>query len=214
MTTPIATRGDVYRFGLPRGLLGTAGREVASSAAATDVLELDGHGFETDDEVVVRHVEGGSLPAPLAAGTTYYVIRVSDSAFKLATTAGGSAIDLTSAGDRMIVATKLPFDEVLEFYTQWVYDQLPAHLVPLPSPVPIVPRMIVAQLASKALLRLSGQASVAMTEAELDARAQVKRWVEGQPLRDVRATSSANLAVVDTMSGSVDRRGWGSGTLP
>lgn len=41
---------------------------------------------------------GGALPAPLVAGTTYYVRRQSSSAIKVATVPSGTAIDLTSQG--------------------------------------------------------------------------------------------------------------------
>jgi PKD repeat protein len=40
----------------------------------------------------------GDLPAPLSAGTTYYLANVAGSNFQLAATRGGGAIDLTSTG--------------------------------------------------------------------------------------------------------------------
>lgn len=52
--------------------------------------------FETDDPV--EFTTTGTLPAPLVAGTTYYVRDVSGGAFKLATAAGGAVLDITSAG--------------------------------------------------------------------------------------------------------------------
>lgn len=209
-----ATRRDVYRYGLPRGTLGSDARLVASALAATDLVVLDGHGFETDDEIVVRAEEGGSLPTPLVTGTTYYAIRVSESAFQVAATAGGAAIDLTSDAVSMFVAGALPFDEILELYSRFVDPFIPAHLVPLEAPIPVVIVATVAELAAKKLLHLSGQTSVAVNEAELAAKAQLERWAKGVPLRDPRATASANLAVTSTMGSATDPRGWGSGTLP
>jgi hypothetical protein len=211
--TAYATRRDVYRYGLPRGTLGSPARLVAASRASTDVLELDGHGFEDDDELLLRATDGGTLSAPLVAGTTYDAIRLTDSTFKLSATAGGAAINLTSDGVSMLVAIALPFDEVLEFYSRWVDDLLPAHLVPLSAPVPVTVVATVAELAAKKLLQLAGHASVTVNEAELAAKARLERWAKGLPLRDTTATASANLAVSEA-AGASDPRGWGSGSLP
>jgi phage tail-like protein len=52
--------------------------------------------FETDDPV--EFTTTGVLPAPLVAGTMYYVRDVSGTTFKLSATAGGAVLDITSAG--------------------------------------------------------------------------------------------------------------------
>jgi hypothetical protein len=54
-----------------------------------------------------------------------------------------------------------------------------------------------------------------MTEAELAAKAQLERWAKGVPLRDARATASANLAYSEAAP-SVGPRNWAppGGTLP
>ncbi len=212
--TAYATRRDVFRYGLARGTIAGEGRLVASSVASTNILELEGHGFETDDEVLVRAIEGGTLSAPLVAGTTYYVIRLTDSTFQLAATAAGSAIDLTTNGVTMLVSIALPFAEILEFYSRFVDAFLPAHLVPLEAPYPVTVVALVAELAAKRLQLIAGVSSVAMTETELAAKAQLERWAKGIPLRDSAATASANLAVTSTLGDTADPRGWGSGTLP
>lgn len=212
--TAYATRRDVYRYGLPRGTLGARARLVASSVASTDTLELEDHGFETDDALVVRATEGGTLSSPLVSGTTYYVIRLSDSTFKLAAAAAGSAINLSTDGVSMLVAPELPFDEVLEFYSRFVDAFCPAHLVPFTAPVPVVVVATVAELAAKKLQALSGVTSASVSEAEIAAKAQLERWAKGIPLRDVAATASANLAVRSSLDSTSDPRGWGSGTLP
>lgn len=212
--TAYATRKDVYRYGLARGALGNPGRLVAGSTASTDLLELQEHGFETDDTVTVRALEGGTLSAPLVAGTTYYVIRVSGSTFKLSATAAGSAINLSTDGVSMMVSTDLPFDDVLEFYSRFVDGFLPAHLVPLKSPYPVTVVALVAELSARKLQQLSGVESASVEKTELAAKAQLERWAKGLPLRDTRATASANLAVTSTLGSTSDPRGWGSGTLP
>ncbi len=213
--TAYATRRDVYRYGLARGTLGSQARIVASCIASTDILTLDGHGFETDDPVLVRAEDGGTLSAPLVAGTQYYAIRVTDTTFKLAATAGGAAINITTDGVGVIVSIPLPFDEVLEYYSRFVDAFLPAHTTPLTAPYPVTVVAIVAELAAKKLQLLAGQASVSMTETEVAAKAQLERWAKGLPLRDHAATTApSNLAVATTAGRAADARGWGSGTLP
>lgn len=214
-----ATRRDVYRFGLPRGTLGGQGRLVASSTASTDLLELEDHGFEIDDELLVRAVAGGTLSTPLSETTTYYAIPITASTFKLAETAGGAAINLTSDGVSMLVSIALPFDEILEFYSRFVDAFLPAHLVPLEADddgaYPTFVTAIVAELAAKKLQLLSGVTSVSVSEAEVAAKAQLERWAKGIPLRDSRATAPANLAITASSSSSgSDPRGWGTDTIP
>lgn len=211
--TAYATRRDVYKYGLPRGLLASSARLVESAVAATDVFTLDAHGFETGDAVVVRAEEGGSLPSPLVAGVTYFAIRESDSTFKLSATDGGAAINLTTSGTSVYVANDLPVDDVLEFYSRWVDDNIP-HVAPLESPYPVVIVATVAELAAKKLLTLAGHASVNVSEFEEVAQRRLERWARGLPIRDANVTASANKAVVSSVSATgVDTRGWGSGAL-
>ena len=211
--TAYATRADLYRYGLPRGLLANPARLCASAEDTTDVFALDGHGFETGDLLLFRAEEGGTLPAPLAEGATYYAIRLSESTFKVSATLGGAAVNLTTDAVSALVAVALPVDEVLEFYSRFADAFLPAHLVPLPAPYPITVTALVAELAAKKLLLISGQTSASMTEIELGAKAQLERWALGIPLRDGRATASANLAVSE--GSTADPRKWGvGGTLP
>jgi hypothetical protein len=204
-----ATRADLYRYGLPRGLLANPGRRCASVLSSSDTFELDGHGFETDVELVFRVEGSGSLPSPIISGTTYYAIRVSDSLFKVAATSSGAAIDLTTNGTSVYVATPLPVDETIERYSRFADRCLPAHAVPLTVPVPVEIRALVAELAAKKLLLIRGQSSESMNEMEVGALAQFKRIGAGLPLRDATATRSTNLSYSESVpSGS---RG---GTLP
>jgi hypothetical protein len=211
--TAYATRADVYKYGLPRGMLANPGRLCASVLAATNAFELDGHGLETDDPFLARVEAGGTLPAPLVAGTTYYAIRVNEQFFKAAAAPAGAVIDLTTDGVVVVIASPLPFDEVLEFYSRFVDPFIPAHAVPLASPYPVTVTAIVAELTAKKLLLIAGQSSQSMSEAELSAKAQLERWATGIPLRDARATASTNLAYSGVASSEI--RDWGpGGTLP
>lgn len=65
--------------------------------ATTNVLTVQGRTF-ADGDVVRLSNSGGELPAGLALNTDYYVRDASGSTLKLALTAGGTAIDITSTG--------------------------------------------------------------------------------------------------------------------
>lgn len=75
---------------------------VFTAVAATDICStIAAHGMSTGWVVQVSNA-GGALPAGLAAVTNYWVIRVDDLNFKLATSyanaIAGTAIDLTTNG--------------------------------------------------------------------------------------------------------------------
>lgn len=208
------SRSDVAKR-LPPGALPSAAGLVASCLAGTNAITYDGHGLETDDPVTVRAYEGGTLSAPLVAGTTYYAVRLTNATFKLAATAGGAAIDITSDGVSMVVVRDPNFEEIIEFYSRWADGFFPAHLVPFASPVPVLVKGIVADLAAKRLLNIAGQDSAVLNTAELAAKAQLERFLtNAMPIRDVTATASANRAITSTLASIADPRGWGSGSLP
>lgn len=209
MGTAYATRRDVYTYGLPRGLMANGARVCASALASTGLFVLDLHGFEDGDAVTFGALEAGALPAPIVAGTTYYVLRESDNAFRVAAAAGDPPVTLTSDGVGVRVAMDLPFDEILEFYSRFVDSFLIGHQVPLTEPIPVTIKGLVAELTAQRLLRISNQKSESMDQVELAAKAQLERFAKGVVTRDPVATPSANLAVVG--KGSTDTRGWGSG---
>lgn len=70
------------------------------TAATTDICTKASHGFQTGDRVRVS--SSTTLPAGLAAATTYYVIYLSSSTFKLASTdalaTAGTAVDISDTG--------------------------------------------------------------------------------------------------------------------
>ncbi len=211
------SRADVNKR-LPLGSITSPAGIVASVSATTNVIEFDGHGLETDDEVTVRAIEGGSLPSPLAAGTTYYAIRLTNATLKLASAAAGAAIDLTTAGDEMFIAREPSFDDDIEFVSRWADGLLPGHLVPLESPIHPLVKGVVADIVAKRVLNANGKESAVVTAAELAGKAILERYAAGLPLRGAAVTSSANLAVTVTLAAAADPRGWfgteGSGTLP
>lgn len=63
---------------------------------ATDIFTASTHGLNDGDIVFVR--SAGTLPSGLTADTAYYVRDKTTNTFKLSATAGGSAIDISTAG--------------------------------------------------------------------------------------------------------------------
>ena len=68
--------------------------------ASSNVITLGTHWFQTGDQVV--YVSGGTDINPLISNTVYYVIRISSTSIKLATSSGnaaaGTAVDITTTG--------------------------------------------------------------------------------------------------------------------
>ena len=64
---------------------------------ATDILTLKGDSPTNGDTFRISN-SGGLIPGGLATETDYYVVNATGSTCKLSLTAGGSAIDITSAG--------------------------------------------------------------------------------------------------------------------
>lgn len=64
--------------------------------ASTDLLTCYEHGAKDADQVLLTTT--GTLPAPLATATRYFIVQRSDIAFGLASTPGGAQINLTDAG--------------------------------------------------------------------------------------------------------------------
>jgi hypothetical protein len=71
-----------------------------TAVAGTDIITSDAHGFTlTDESVVFWDLGAGSvLPTGITEGTRYFVRDISGDTFKIAATAGGAAIDLTTDG--------------------------------------------------------------------------------------------------------------------
>lgn len=206
------TRGDVNDW-ISTGEIAGRAHLVAESLASTNALTLDGHGLETDDPVKVRAVEGGNLPAPLAAGTLYYAVRLTNATFSLAAAPAGGAIDLTTDGASVVVSREPKYDKVIEFWSRWADGFLPAHALPLTTSVHPLIRGIVAKLAAYDLMGLEGKDSARALAARDTAQKALERYAAGLPLRGAPVTASTNLAVVARVA--TDPRGWGSGgTIP
>jgi hypothetical protein len=218
---------DLYRLGgLPRGVLAEQARPVASVDLTANTLELADHGLSLDDPVQLTVEAGGTLPQPLAAGTTYYAKPVAgrQDLLQLATGAGGSAVNITVAG---VGAFSVLFDdsaaksEAARRYGSSQVDQYcVAHGVPFERNADgDYPSQVVAYSAKLAVLelcRLAGTIPPHIETAAMGVLADLSKWqVNGVPFRRATTTPATNLAIRGTSTGS-DPRGWaplGSGVL-
>jgi hypothetical protein len=64
--------------------------------ASTDTITATAHGLSDGD--LIRFESTGTLPAGLSTGTDYYVRDAATNTFKVSTTLGGSAVNITDAG--------------------------------------------------------------------------------------------------------------------
>lgn len=199
---------DLYDHGLPRGAVPNPGRLAASALAGTNAITLDAHGFEAGDPIELRAEAGGSLPTPLAEGVTYYVVPLSGSAFSLATSEGGPAIDLTVNGSNVVVIDSLDvkIDKAIEWASRLLDDMLPAHVVPLTAPYPPIVVMTTAELAAAKVVGHGGAVSATLTKIADDARKRLERWGAGVPIRGENRPPAANLATFAAQPS--DARGW------
>lgn len=77
---------------------GGAAIDITTAGSGVVLYQLFGHGYS--DNQAVTLTTSGTLPAPLATATTYYMRDVGTNVyfFKLAATAGGAAINITTTG--------------------------------------------------------------------------------------------------------------------
>jgi hypothetical protein len=217
-----ALRSDVFKHGLARGSLGNPGRLVSSAVSGQTTVELQEHGFETNDAIIFRPTDAGVLPSPLVVGIPYYAIRQTSNEFQVSATPNGAPISFTTSAVSVLVGIDLPYDDVLQFYSRFVDGFLPAHLVPLPTDAnglyPITVVGIVASLTARKLQIIAGQISESMAQAEIAAKAQLERWAAGLPVREavkpVPANLSVNASLGTNADAKLDPRGWGSSILP
>jgi hypothetical protein len=196
------TPADVYSYGLPRGALRNPGRPATANAAA-GALALDVHGFALNDSVTLRPEAGGQLPAPLVEGVNYFAIPIDESHFQLAATADGSAIALTTDGSRIVVIAPLNFQAAIDRGASLIDDQLPAHVVPLVAPYPLIIVVTNAEIAGGQLLAMSGSESVSLGDIIDAAMTRIKRWGTGVPLRGANTAQQRPAGVAVSSIGGV-----------
>ena len=199
------TQSDV-EFRCPPEQLPRPARLVSVSVS-TDACTLDGHGIADESPISFRAESGGSLPAPLSAGTTYYAIRLTGATFQISTTAGGDAIDLTTAGESVLVVKEIPWDQAITWASAMIDDSLVGSAPPLTSPYPQIVTEVAAELAAEWLRQWAGVRSAQLAERISWAQTRLDRWSKGVPIRGTNAPESGNTAVRTSFS-AVDVRGW------
>jgi len=65
---------------------------------SNDQLFSVGHGLADGDRVQLFNVFSEALPTGLTEGTVYFVVSSATNSFKVSTTSGGSAVDITAVG--------------------------------------------------------------------------------------------------------------------
>jgi hypothetical protein len=77
--------------------------------AAGDTITAPAHGLATDQRVFVLACPGAVLPTGLAENTAYFVLAsgLTTDVFKLSTTSGGAAVNITAAGASFFIPYKV-----------------------------------------------------------------------------------------------------------
>lgn len=199
---------DVTAF-LPAGGLPNPAR-VATGSSSGGYLECEGHGLALNAAVTVRAEVGGSLPAPLVDGPTYYAIPLTSARFELAASPNGSAIALSTDGSNFVFASPLPVEAWIEWGARQVDSFLPIHVIPLvSSPYPEIVVTANAELAAMRGLQATAGADIDLG-ARIDAiGARITRWAKGVPIRGTaqQAQQPSTLAVTSSV-GAYDPRHW------
>jgi len=84
------------------GWLSTIKRAFTVADLTNDLLVSPAHGFANDDRVVVDAEFVGTIPTGLTAGTVYFVVSAGTDDFKVSTTQGGGAVNITAVGNGIV----------------------------------------------------------------------------------------------------------------
>jgi hypothetical protein len=184
-------------------------RRICDVDTTNDRFSIAQHGLALDQVVELVEDPGGTLPSPLAKATAYYAIPVasSESLLQLAASAGGAAIDLTTAGTGtfgLFVPIASTISASLEYVSRKIDRYLIAHEVQLTAPYPVEIVGICAKLAARELLSRLGRSSDAVSEAAELAARELPHFARGVSLRDSTATASAN----ESEAWGEDDRSW------
>lgn len=81
---------------------------VLGTATTADLITAPAHGFATDQRIYVLACPGALLPVGLSENTAYFILAsgLTTDAFKLSTTSGGAAVDVTAAGAAFFMSYK------------------------------------------------------------------------------------------------------------
>ena len=113
-----------------------------TAATDTDLITAANHPYSDGDVIRLQNSQnasGGALPAPLAVDTDYYVRDVSGDGLKLATSSGGSAIDITDTGTGTHFLGEVPETSrvaIMEFAKMLAEIREPVVLGTIKTPIP------------------------------------------------------------------------------
>lgn len=208
MSDPVyCTDADLYANGLPRGAVPNPGRTLAG--VASGVCSLDVHGFSAGDLVSFRAL-GGALPSPLVEGVTYFANPLTEASFAVRAVDVGPDLTVADNAQDPAIVVFTPLAAIFAAARAWasriVDDMLPAHVAPIPDPVPEIIRMTTSELAVGKVLQQQGAASKSLSDIVASAQKRLERWATGVPLRGADAPTPALLAVAGAVSR--DARGW------
>lgn len=74
------------------------GFATVDTTLTNDQFLSPGHGLSNTDRVMLFNVLGTTLPTGVSEGTVYFVVNAATDTFKVSTTSGGAAVDLTAVG--------------------------------------------------------------------------------------------------------------------
>ncbi|TFG82894.1 MAG: hypothetical protein E4H20_06730, partial [Spirochaetales bacterium] len=80
-----------------------AGKAISSVDVGTNTLTSAGHGFAIDTQV---YFSATSLPGGILSNATYYVVYQTANDFRVSTTLGGAAVDVTTGGTEVFVSAE------------------------------------------------------------------------------------------------------------
>ncbi|MBA2740962.1 MAG: hypothetical protein H0U46_03015 [Actinobacteria bacterium] len=209
----LCTEGDLLAYGVVPGSIPNPGRLCASVLAATDAFELDRHLLATGVEVSLRAEAGGSLPAPLAGGGLYFVVRLTHSTFSVATTLAnallGVVVNLTTDGDRVLVVGPDRVATARAFASEWVWQYV-AGAHPNVDDANVTTSLVVRGVAAAlaAAILQSADGSNVTSQAEERAQKMLDRWGRGVPVAGSPAAAGGNRAIHASATTSADPRGW------
>lgn len=93
----VSTNSNNYRGYLPFGGA-TRGFFSVDTTLSNDQLLSVAHGLADGDRVMLYNVLSETLPTGLTEGTIYFVVSSATNTFKVSTTSGGAAVDITAVG--------------------------------------------------------------------------------------------------------------------
>lgn len=94
-----ASTGNTSNFRGYAPINGTVrGFGTVDTTLTNDQILSPAHGLANTDRVMLFNVLGTALPTGVSEGTVYFVVNAATDTFKVSTTSGGAAVDLTGVG--------------------------------------------------------------------------------------------------------------------